>query len=445
MKKLCVIIRKERLNELFTMCFYILTKTFYTRLRNIHYFFSDKDGSYSDRCCKDLSLRTARIFFLLVNIIFLFPTPSGAHVKIRIFAGQVPSSVLFTVREGGYFMNCFSGGTYSLLTSESVLIAKHGKRIAVKKNGLSSFVCDSVLFSGVDEHAVFMLRVNTNNPVRQCYAGDLLCIPDLKTVVLVNMTDIESYIAGVVQAEGGPGKHAEYLKTQAVIARTYLYKYFNKHHTDRYNLCDNTHCQVFNGITGDTAIIASVEKTRGRVILAPDSTLIISAFHSNCGGETSPSGYVWLTDVIYLKGIKDPWCASSRNAQWGKSYSTEEWTSYLRKSGETTGLENISQMTCSQENRGYEYTAGNISLPFVKIRDDLGLRSAFFSIIVENDSVILVGRGYGHGVGLCQEGAMEMAKRGYDYREIIDFYYTGVIIADIVEAIQREEADNQYL
>ena len=427
------------------MCFYILTKTFYSRLKNTHCFFSDKDGSYTERCCKDLSLRTARFFFLLVNIIFLFPAPSEAHVKIRIFADQVPSSVLFTVRKGRYFMNCFPGGTFNLLTSESVLIAKHGKRIAVKKNGLSSFVCDSVLFSGVDEHAVFMLRVNTNNPVRQCYAGDLLCIPDLGTVVLVNLTDIESYIAGVVRAEGGHGKHAEYLKTQAVIARTYLYKYFKKHQTDGYNLCDNTHCQAFNGLTEDTAIIAAVEKTRGRVILASDSTLIISAFHSNCGGETSPSGYVWLTDVTYLKGIKDPWCTNSGNAQWRKSYSTEEWAGYLGKSGETSGLENISQMTCYQENRSYEYKVGNISLPYIKIRDDLGLRSAFFSVIIEGDSVILTGRGYGHGVGLCQEGAMEMAKRGYDYQKIISFYYTGVHVADIEEAVQREEADNEYL
>jgi stage II sporulation protein D len=69
------------------------------------------------------------------------------------------------------------------------------------------------------------------------------------------------------------------------------------------------------------------------------------------------------------------------------------------------------------------------------MRSDLNLRSTFFSVVTEGDSVILKGKGYGHGVGLCQEGAMAMAVKGFRYREIINFYYTGVIISDIKNAV----------
>ena len=78
-------------------------------------------------------------------------------------------------------------------------------------------------------------------------------------------------------------------------------------------------------------------------------------------------------------------------------------------------------------------------MPFEKIRDDLKLRSSFFSVIAAKDSVMFRGKGYGHGVGLCQEGAMEMATRGNTYQQIIDFSYNGVIITDIKKCLQYSE------
>ena len=97
-----------------------------------------------------------------------------------------------------------------------------------------------------------------------------------------------------------------------------MYKYFDKHLSDRYNVCDNTHCQAFNGLSGDSVINRAAMETRGQVILDRDSILIISAFHSNCGGETSAPEDVWLTSQPYLKRVADPYCLTSRNASWEK-------------------------------------------------------------------------------------------------------------------------------
>ena len=91
-------------------------------------------------------------------------------------------------------------------------------------------------------------------------------------------------------------------------------------------------------------------------------------------------------------------------------------------------------------------STGPIPVPLKSLRTDFSLRSTFFSVAASGENVVLKGRGYGHGVGLCQEGAMAMAAKGITYRNIIAFYYSGVIIADIGVARQPEDdvdpADN---
>ena len=131
----------------------------------------------------------------------------------------------------------------------------------------------------------------------------------------------------------------------------------------------------------------------------------------------------------------DPYCLRSRNATWRKSYPLDDWISYIRKSGYTGKVENPSVFNFKQESRFTDYKTGSITIPLRTIRADLNLRSTFFSVNAKGDSIILNGRGYGHGVGLCQEGAMEMATRGFTYKQIIDFYYFGVIISDIKNAV----------
>jgi stage II sporulation protein D len=248
---------------------------------------------------------------------------------------------------------------------------------------------------------------------------------------MINDCNVESYIAGVVQAEGGRGKDMEYCKSQAILARTYMYKYFQRHIQDYYNVCDNTHCQAFNGLTSDTMINRAALQTKGLVILDSDNALVISAFHSNCGGETFASEDVWLARQPYLKRKHDPYCTTSHNAIWEKRVSLNSWIGLMKKSGYTGKTDNPAVFTFIQKERENNYRTGSFTMPLSTIRSELNLRSTFFSVIPEGDSILLKGRGYGHGVGLCQEGAMAMAENGLNYTQIIDFYYSDVIITDI--------------
>jgi stage II sporulation protein D len=375
----------------------------------------------------------------ILSILFLLLVcnlSASAQVKIRIFADQLPESAIFSVTSGEYEVITFSDNNWIVKPGTLVAITKFRGRLAVKVMNDNAVACDSVCFKGRTGKDIFSLRSNGKSRLRQTYSGDLCCFPDLSTMLFINICDLESYIAGVALSEGGSGKNIEYYKTQAVIARTYAFRYFDKHAADHFNLCDNTHCQAFNGITDDTIIIQSALETSGEVILGPDSLPIISAFHSNCGGETSPSEDVWLTSQPYLRKVKDPYCLASHNAKWNKSAVLEEWISYLRRSGFTGSSDNPSLLSFSQITRSTNYRTGSFSLPLRQIRQDFDLRSTYFSIAVEGDSVFFRGRGYGHGVGLCQEGAMEMAAKGFTYRQIIGFYYTGVRIAEIRKIVR---------
>lgn len=373
------------------------------------------------------------IFFILF-ITVVSPVIS-AKVKIRLFANQSPESAVISVTEGKYELDLFNGEILMVVKGEPVIITKFNGKLAVKKRNVQCFVCDSLIFSGRTGDDSFSLRINGGSYIRQYYSGDLQCFPDLGTLVFINISDVEKYISGVVMTEGGSGKDSEYFKTQAIIARTYMYKYFDKHLADRYNVCDNTHCQAFNGLSSDTLLNKTVLETRGLVILDKDSILIISAFHSNCGGETSSSDDVWLSGQPYLKSVSDPYCLTSRNATWQKSLSFDQWVNYLRKSGFTGKVDDPSVFSFLQESRQANYKTGSFTMPLRTIRSDLKLRSSFFSVFVKGDSILVKGRGYGHGVGLCQEGAMMMAVKGFNWLEIINFYYSGVITSDIKNAV----------
>src|SRR5664279_5422587 len=377
----------------------------------------------------------SRLKILFILLLTVFCSVGSAQVKIRVFANQSPESAVFSVREGTYKLNLYKGELLSVSKNDPVVITKFNEKLIVKKRNSDSYICDSMILTGMTGNDSFSLMLNGKSPVRQYYSGNLQCFPDLATLVFINISDVEKYIAGVVKAEGGSGKGLEYFKTQAIIARTYMYKYFDKHLADRYNVCDNTHCQAFNGLSSDSLLNVAALETKGLVILDKDSALIISAFHSNCGGETSSSEDVWLSGLPYLKSVVDPYCLAFRNATWQRSFSIIEWVKYIRKSGYNGKVDDPSVFNFIQKSRLADYKTGTFTLPLTTMRSDLNLRSTFFSLNAKGDSIVLTGKGYGHGVGLCQEGAMMMATKGFKYPEIIRFYYTGVIISDIKNAV----------
>lgn len=248
-----------------------------------------------------------------------------------------------------------------------------------------------------------------------------------------NEVDLDNYVAGVVEAEVGSKQPFEYYKVQATICRTYVLAHLRKHEKDGFNMCDKEHCQVFKGKSlSNIEIINAVQETSNSVLVDENLNLIVAAFHSNCGGQTISSADVWNKAQSYLQPVRDTFCINARNAHWEKEVNKKIWIKYLRKKIpqlDSTGL--IRNYNFAQPQRIRDFIVRDIKIPLKEIRSDFNLKSTYFSVEDAGETLIFKGKGFGHGIGLCQEGAIRMAKTGYSYSDIIHYYFKNVNIVNL--------------
>ncbi|MBA3664442.1 MAG: hypothetical protein H0W61_09575, partial [Bacteroidetes bacterium] len=144
---------------------------------------------------------------------------------------------------------------------------------------------------------------------------------------------------------------------------------------------------------------------------------------------------VWGSHTNYLRSINDSFSVKMPNARWERKMLTEDWLTYLKlKHNYPTEKDEAKMMALNfkQDARKVYLECSTAKVPLKNVRLDLQLKSTFFSISELNkDSVVFKGRGYGHGLGMCQEGAMRMSKLGYKYPEILNFYYKNIQLIDM--------------
>jgi len=157
----------------------------------------------------------------------------------------------------------------------------------------------------------------------------------------------------------------------------------------------------------------------------------MAVFHSNSGGETQSAENIWLNGESYLIPVLDPFSIDQPNARWERTIPAGSWFSYLESKGITVREKpDTIAFESNQRHRMKYYIIGEDSLEYNRIREDWDLRSTFFSLIYNKGFFIFKGKGYGHGVGLSQEGAMNMARKGYHFTEILNFYYHNIRIVN---------------
>lgn len=249
---------------------------------------------------------------------------------------------------------------------------------------------------------------------------------------VINQVDMNNYLAGVIESEGGGGRHIEYYKVQALMSRTYAMKNKDRHKKEGFYLCDGVHCQAYhNQLTHTPAIQEAVNETTGMVLIDKDDRLVTSYFSANCGGQTCDASYVWNNTVPYVSSFQDTFCIHTRQATWTKKIGKDAWKNFLQKQyGITEEKYGNLIFEFDQPQRLAFYIHPSLGIPLRDLREKFGLKSTFFSTHLDGASVVVEGRGFGHGVGLCQEGAMQMAKLGYTYSQIARFYFEDVRIID---------------
>jgi stage II sporulation protein D len=325
-----------------------------------------------------------------------------------------------------------------LETTTLITITYYEGKIRVEKGLELIGVFSAVDFLGIKYNNTFSLKINELS-VKRIYEENL----SIKTIdgglLLANMIGLEKYIAGVVQSEVfGSSEDIEFFKIQATVSRTYCLANLNRHLAQGVNLCDGIHCQSYKGRCTQANILKGTYETFSDVVVDTSNKLIYTAYHSNSGGMTESAANVWKQEVPYLQSIKDTFSVHARNAQWEKIIPRKTWIDFFVKFyGEKYSQpENQTRIFALLQNeRKPFWIIDTDTIPTRDIRQHFGLRSSFFSVFSRGETVVLKGKGYGHGVGLSQEGAIEMVRQGYGAADILKFYYNGAQVVKYTDII----------
>jgi stage II sporulation protein D len=367
-----------------------------------------------------------------IFILFFFNTLNTRAQKIKIsLFNEVPlQTVVIGVAGNSYSLLCDSLEIDRPSNDDAYYISLIDNNLTIRNKQKPLGTFHQIQLVPLKSNVFFTVTPVSPKKASRQYDDGITVSVAFKRISLINDISENNYIAGVVEAEAGINATSEFYKAQSILARTYIYGHRSKHISEGFNLCDGVHCQAYKGrATKNPVISKATLSTNGLVAVDSDSSYIIAAFHANCGGFTESSQNAWLSIKNYLVSVKDPFCQNSPAARWEKTISVEDWRNYLKNHNfkNATKIAYIDFNVVNTE-RNQFYRIKNDSLPYKQIRTDFELKSSFFSISATASNLTFQGRGYGHGVGMCQEGAMQMSKIGYKYDEILTYYFKGINI-----------------
>ncbi|OGU77037.1 MAG: hypothetical protein A2V93_12250 [Ignavibacteria bacterium RBG_16_34_14] len=286
--------------------------------------------------------------------------------------------------------------------------------------------------------------------------GKLKIINNSNSVMMVNSLDLESYLKGVIPKEMPLGKNKENyeaLKAFAICARTYSLQQLNS--KKYFDLYIDVRDQVYGGVDVEKPISNSAVDETKSLILTYDGRPAKVFYHSTCAGKTEDVKNIFGIDsAYYLSGVEDgnnPYCSISPSFNWEEVYTPEVFIERLKNANLVnddsdvlekcfivsrfeSGRVNELRIDLSNSQTG-EITSvilqGNNIRSIIRTANNKSiLKSIWFDITLdENKNVIITGKGYGHGVGLCQWGAIGQSRAGKNYKEILSHYFPGTKIS----------------
>jgi len=274
-------------------------------------------------------------------------------------------------------------------------------------------------------------RTRTVSLEGQAYRGRLEVQRLNGSLAAVNVVDLEEYLEGVLKDEILPGWPAEAAKAMAVAARTYAIYMMEQNPGGVFHLRATTASQVYGGATGeDPRTSWAVQATRGQ-ILTFGGQPIPAFYHACSGGATEDALDVFGPNFDTIIGVRDQFSLSCPYALWIERLSWREVERALQRGGYSTGqLLRIEDLQRSRTGRilrlAIHHTRGTLILEGKRFREALGndvIRSTDFEVRATTSGFTFVGRGWGHGVGLSQWGAKEMADLAFQHQDILKFYY----------------------
>jgi len=261
------------------------------------------------------------------------------------------------------------------------------------------------------------------------YTGDIEIWKGTNGLYIINELPLETYVKDVVAAEVSADWDLEALKAQAVISRTYAVYQKRMNGNSLYHIVSSVLDQVYKGNNPDERITAAVDQTRGE-ILAYDGKPIQAFYHSTSEGCTENAEEVFGKSYPYLKSVEAT-CDISPYSVWERKIKLSE----IEEALDISGIKSISIQSYTSTKRVKKLSitgdSGTTAILATDFRKALGwsrLPSTNFTLSIDKDSAYFEGKGYGHGVGLCQWCALGMAREGKNYREILYHFYPGTTL-----------------
>lgn len=368
------------------------------------------------------------IYLLLFGFLFSSRVFS-VELKIKLFYGKELTSVSIKKAADEFL---FYSDSNLLSVPDSLVkfsVFKSADSIILKSGTNKLFTCKLLRIVYKSGSPLTIDAVANKKVVTRTYDGELQLAVFNGQLVCVNKIGIEQYVPGVIQAEVGKGNLLEFNKVKAIIIRTYALSNIRKHELEGAHLCDDVHCQVYRGKSVVQNILFAVKQTESMVLVDTSLQLVNAAFHANCGGHTCNSEDVWQKKLNYLRGVPDSFCTKLPDHYWSKKITKTEWLNYFNVKYKIQLTDSASKplLAFTQTTRKV-YFLSSPSVQLKTLREDWKLRSTWFEVTSDETYVLLSGKGFGHGVGLCQQGAMQMSKKGYTSRQIIDYYFMGVVL-----------------
>ena len=374
------------------------------------------------------------VFFTLIAI------PFGVYsidFKIGILRNVIVEKVALKVSESNYILKSSKKTIKNKISRKTDILVQYSSgKLSLTIDGKFIGNFDTLKLSNI-ESDTGVLSISSKIPYlkSRSYYDDLLIFPTKKSLTLVNLVDFERYIIGVLESEVGKGKSKDFYKVHAIISRTYALKNQYKFIHEGFYLTDLVNCQVYKGyMYKDSNIINAVQETENLILVDENMDYIQASYFSNSGGQTNNVEDVWSKALPYLRSIHDPYSMGGTSYDWEKTISKSKWLQYLKKKYQYP-VNNVearnSALNFKQKIRHKFLVDWVYQIPLTEIRKDWKLKSTYFSIFDNGESLSIKGKGFGHGVGLSQEGAMRMIEIGYDYLEVLRFYYTDVHLIDM--------------
>jgi stage II sporulation protein D len=374
-------------------------------------------------------------YFTILHFIFFFHCVNAQvnTLKIGLFRGSIIKEISLELSE---YSQVYTQANMHVWGSEKrpkFRLKAQGNSIEIFQNDIYLGSLNQVVCNSLDSFSILMKPIQPNYKGNK-YSGELRISSVNGVLKIINYINEADYLTGVLRGEVGYDKSNALYEVHAILSRTYARFYKDRHRSEGFELCDQTHCQVFKGYYDYKPYQKAILTTKNLVVLdSVKGDLAELLFHSNCGGQTCASEDVWKSTLTYCRSIRDTFCLRSQQAIWQKQIPLDVFCNKLNIGMpiDSTAQNSLRDAICSFScNRLEVMNIGNKKFKTTELRTRLNLKSAWFDWECKGDSVYLFGRGFGHGVGMCQEGAIRMSELGYSPSQIIKHYYRNVIIAE---------------